>query len=334
MITVSAVEASNTLIKSSLPSRLVAVFIGATSGIGESSLIHFAKYASLPRIHFVGRSQNAADTITKRLHGVNPEGEYHFIKADVSLLKRVDEVCKQIAEKENISMSYFRARAPQNNNTETVTTENLNLIQALSYYSRMRFIVNLLPFLREGPSLRRVITVLAGTKEGPINPQDAAGQKVAPWNARGHACSVMTLTLEEIATQAPEISFIHDYPGYVKTPIGRTMKGLSGAVMKAYLPWLPLGQRHVFLATSSRYPSKKGKLDGSQNGIPLVKGLEVAVGADGETGSGVYSVGAYGETGDVPCLRVLAQLRQGGIRDKVWQHLQDEFLRITGRTTV
>jgi NAD(P)-dependent dehydrogenase (short-subunit alcohol dehydrogenase family) len=101
MVALQAVNASNALLKTALPSGIVAVFVGATSGIGKSTLIKFAQHVNEPRIYFVGRSQQAADEILHQLqHDINPGGSYTFIKADVSLLAVVDDVCEQIRAKE------------------------------------------------------------------------------------------------------------------------------------------------------------------------------------------------------------------------------------------
>ena len=100
MVTLSAVQASNSLIASSLPPHLVAVFVGATSGIGEASLKAFAKHARQPRVYFVGRNQDAENRIKAECKTLNPEGEYVFIKADVSLIRVVDDVCREIKSKE------------------------------------------------------------------------------------------------------------------------------------------------------------------------------------------------------------------------------------------
>jgi hypothetical protein len=43
MVSLTAVQASNSCIASSLPLGLVAIFVGATSGIGEYTLKQFAK---------------------------------------------------------------------------------------------------------------------------------------------------------------------------------------------------------------------------------------------------------------------------------------------------
>lgn len=100
MVSLSAIRTSNALIKSTFPAGLVAVFIGATNGIGEASLKQFAQYTNQPRAYFVGRSQDAGDRIAAECKALNPGGEYIFTKADVSLMRVVDEVCEEIKRKE------------------------------------------------------------------------------------------------------------------------------------------------------------------------------------------------------------------------------------------
>lgn len=100
MVALTDVQSSNTRVASALPPGLVAVFVGATSGIGETSLKQFAKHSSQPRVYFIGRSQEAGDRIAAECKALNSEGEYIFIKADTSLLCNVDDVCRGIKNKE------------------------------------------------------------------------------------------------------------------------------------------------------------------------------------------------------------------------------------------
>ncbi len=102
MVSLTEVQASNCRITSVLPPGLVAVFVGATSGIGETSFKQFAKHACRPRIYFIGRSQQSADRITAECKALNPEGKYIFLKADTSLIHTVDEVCRDIKSKEKV----------------------------------------------------------------------------------------------------------------------------------------------------------------------------------------------------------------------------------------
>lgn len=101
MVSLPIVHDSNAKIATSLPAGMVAVFVGATSGIGEYTLKAFAQQTTTPTIYLVGRSDTAAKRIVAECKGINPGGKYIFIKSDVSLLKNVDEVCEQILAKED-----------------------------------------------------------------------------------------------------------------------------------------------------------------------------------------------------------------------------------------
>lgn len=102
MVSLSVIRSSNSLITSAFAPGLVALFVGATSGIGEITLKKFAQYARRPRVYFVGRSQDAANRIVSECKALNPDGEYIFIKADMSLIRVVDDVCKEITAKEKL----------------------------------------------------------------------------------------------------------------------------------------------------------------------------------------------------------------------------------------
>ncbi len=103
----------------------------------------------------------------------------------------------------------------------------------MTFYARIRLISNLLPLLQKAQDLRRVVTVFAGTKEGKINTADFQGRHVPLLSQRGHFTSMMTLALEAIAEKAPDVSFIHDFPGAVMTNLGKDVKTLPFLVLGA-----------------------------------------------------------------------------------------------------
>ncbi|KAF2811008.1 uncharacterized protein BDZ99DRAFT_508375 [Mytilinidion resinicola] len=336
MVSLPAVLRSNSLIPSTLPPKLVALFVGATSGIGEASLLAFAKTAVKPRAYFIGRSQTAADRILAECRSLNPAGEFIFIQKDVSLIRNVDEVCKEIKAKEKfINIMVLSAGVPVMD--RRLTSENLHLLTATTYYSRLRFIANLLPLLRYSPSpLSHVVFVAGGGREGPLDSTDFPALRVPLLQIRGHLTSLITLGLEAVAKLAPEVTFVHDYPGTVKTPLMDHMDGLHGFVIRTYVALLgrwvcvPVeesGERHLYLATSARYPPAKG----GEAGIGVEEGVTgVAVGSTGEVGSGVYSVGWDCESSGPQVIELLAGLREKGMVEEVWKHTEGEFERITG----
>jgi short-subunit dehydrogenase len=100
MVSLDQIRASNALLANSLPPHLVAVFVGATSGIGEGTVKRFAKLTRKPKIYFIGRTQSKGDAILEEMKTLNPDGEYIFLKYDVSLIANVDEVCRRIRVEE------------------------------------------------------------------------------------------------------------------------------------------------------------------------------------------------------------------------------------------
>src|SRR3569833_2620674 len=74
MVSLSVVQTSNAALKTSLPAGLVAVFAGATAGIGEACLREFARCTSKPRIYFIGRSPESGSRLMTGRKALSPAG--------------------------------------------------------------------------------------------------------------------------------------------------------------------------------------------------------------------------------------------------------------------
>ena len=196
---------------------------------------------------------------------------------------------------------------------------------------------NLLPLIPRAPNHRPVNTVGKAGFEGQLDPSEFPASRVPLWPFRGHICTLVTLGLESVAKTAPEISFIHDDPGAVKTSLLDRMEGLVGVLMRVYISvvgyWIcvPIeecGQRQLYLATSARYPPASVGSDGS-SGVPLGHGVEVAEGTTGEIGSGVYSVQWDGTSASPAVQKLLAGYRDDGMVENIARHTESEFDRVT-----
>jgi hypothetical protein len=196
-------------------------------------------------------------------------------------------------------------------------------LAALNYYCRVRFIQNLLPLVQQAPGLRRVVTVGGGGHEGNLDPDDFQALRVPVPDLREYLTTLVTLGLENVARDAPEVSIVHNYPGTVKTPL---LDSMPDEVLRTltFLPLEECGERQVFMATSAKYPP----VSGQNAGIPLVDGVNVAIGTTGDEGRGVYSVGVDCESASPTVREKLAGLRNRGILGEVWRHTQGEFNRI------
>jgi NAD(P)-dependent dehydrogenase (short-subunit alcohol dehydrogenase family) len=360
MVALAEIHRSNARIATAIQ-PLVGVFVGATSGIGETALREFVRLGGSCRVYFVGRSQESGNRILAELKELNKQADVKFIQADVGLMKKVDEVSERIREQEKYINVLFLSQGTAQFKTSELhalcerpemtaqlttpaqpeTTEDIHLFMAVTYYSRTRFALNLLPQLRAAPHLRRVVTVMAGGKEGQVFPADWDGWSVPLTKGRGHLCSMLTMSLQHLARQAPEVSFVHDYPGFVKTNLIRPETGLLvNAVVwllkpfqfrHTYVPLRECGERHVYLATSARYPPKEGEVAG----VALKKGEKVITGADGVVGSGAYTVDDECDSAaSKEVVDLLARYRKEGLDRQLWEHTEKTFVRTTGKVSL
>lgn len=100
MVSLKIIQSSNDGIRSALPAGLVAVFVGGTNGVGETTVRQFAKHAAQPCVYIVGRSQEAGDRIAAECQALNSEGTFVFLRRETSLMRDVDAICKELANKE------------------------------------------------------------------------------------------------------------------------------------------------------------------------------------------------------------------------------------------
>ncbi|KAI9849119.1 MAG: hypothetical protein M1837_005349 [Sclerophora amabilis] len=326
MVGIQAVRASNSGLKELGPG-LVAVFVGGTSGIGESTAREFVRNTIQPRVYLVGRNEARASTIAEELQKINPDGNVSFIRSDASLLKSVDTACDEIRAKEERVNVLFMSQGVLNMKQD-VTPEGLDRKFSLHYYSRIRFASNLLPQLTtasKSGGLSRVISVLAAGTEGRISLDDLALKaNYSLGKCATHAGTMNSFAAEELAAANSSTTYIHAYPGFVKTNLSRglgpIMKAATEGILMLVKPWsVPLGEsgeRHLYAATSKSYPPKSQPEESA------------VVGSAGEKGSGAYLISWDG----TPCGKdkIMKEYRTQGVGRQIWEHTLDEFHRICG----
>ncbi len=182
-----------------------------------------------------------------------------------------------------------------------------------------------------------MVSVGAATVEGPIDMDNipAIGLPLMKWRDQG-SC-VQSLLLQEVARRAPDVSFVHTAPGVVKSGIMRDAEGfrigLIIAIARLMAPFVQTppdecAERHVFIATSAAFAS--GQNNAAAAGVPAAKTLTLPRGADGQTGSGMYSINHRGETASREIEKLLATYKEDGTAKKVWDYVAEDFKRITG----
>ena len=197
----------------------------------------------------------------------------------------------------------------------------------------MRFTQQLLPLLNSAsPHVSRVVSVLAAGEEAVLDfdnldlKRDFSLQKAA-----AHAITMTGFTFEEMATKNPSVSFVHAYPGAVKTGFAkeqgfaiRTASLLAYRVLSRWAVGIEeSGERHLFAATSAAFPPKGGE----KAGVEVDEG-KVKKGSAGEVGSGAYLIGSDGEVRANE--KVLKELRNKDAGAKIWAHTMKMFENIRG----
>ncbi|KAF4625754.1 hypothetical protein G7Y89_g12411 [Cudoniella acicularis] len=268
-ISLEIVQASNAQLRELGPG-LVALFVGGTSGIGEFTLKAFVQNTISPRVYIVGRSAPAAERIIKECKELNKDGKVEFLKANVTELAEVDRVCKEIEKKEEKINLIVQTQGNLTLAGRQESPEGIDRKFTLNFYSRMRFIHNLRPLLRNAsastPHFSRTLSVLGAGDEGKVDFNDLELKNTYS----GPRCAAHTIVMNnfmtsEFASRQPETTFIHSFPSIVNTGIARELPAYVRIPMKMFLPLLSLamvgqeetGQRQLFIATSGIYPPAK-----------------------------------------------------------------------------
>ncbi|MCJ1387998.1 hypothetical protein MMC18_000842 [Xylographa bjoerkii] len=328
MVSLQVVRTSNSQLKELGPG-LVAVFVGGTSGLGETTAREFVRNTIQPTVYLVGRNESQASNIIEKLQGINPEGKISFVKSDVSLLRNVDKACEEIQVKEEKINLLFLSAGFLTIKGRDETVEGLDKKFSLHYYSRIRFATNFLPQLlnaSKSGGLSRVISVLAAGREANLILDDLSLKAhYSLSSCATHACTMNSLAVEELAAANPVTTFIHAYPGIVKTNIGRglgsVMKFTAESLALLLRPFsVPLGESgewHLYAATSMSYPPK-AKPDDS-----------AVVGSASGKGGGAYLISWDGS----PCGKdkIMKEYREQGVGKQIWDHTIDVFNKICGK---
>ncbi len=116
MVKLDVVRTWNKAVVDSQP--LVAVFFGGTGAIGHYTLRALATTSAANggskgcRAYIVGRNTKAAEDIINECHGIYPQGNFKFVKAeDLSLISEIDRLCTEIfrleEQEENPRVDYL-----------------------------------------------------------------------------------------------------------------------------------------------------------------------------------------------------------------------------------
>ena len=276
------------------------------------------------------RNQEAAQRIERETKALNSDSTIHFIPSgDLTLLRNVDNVCRQIQAKEARVNLLFLTPGYLTLKGRTETAEGLDAKFSVNYYARMRFATNLMPQLNaaadSSPGLSRVVSVLSAGNEGKLIEDDLSLRThFLLRQCLVHSTTMTALSFETLATKNPRTSFVHSFPGGVRSGQVKNMGSVFALVERLLMPLASLfmtpegesGERHLYAATADVFAPREGAMEGTT----------VAVGSDGKKGSGTYLVNARTDRSGNE--KALNQARASGQREKVWEHTTEIFKEI------
>ncbi|EXL75888.1 hypothetical protein FOPG_09224 [Fusarium oxysporum f. sp. conglutinans race 2 54008] len=271
------------------PQSFVAVFVGATRGIGLATLKALSRTLPNPRFYIIGRSKARFAGELALLNEYNPNAAIQFVEAEVSLIKGIDGVCERIMNLEKHVDLLFMSPGSLAFGGPHYTEEKLDLCFALSFYIRIRLIERLLPMLMQAPH-PRVLSVLAGGHEGPLftNDGDIGLRKKGSYTAPRAGAGIVGVLAGKIAL--PVYRFI--------------------AISEE-----ECGRRQAEYALSGRYPSREMIC----SAVVDVTDQAACYGSC----SGFYRVLSDGSTATDG--KVLGPMEREGWPLKVFEHTQEVF---------
>ena len=208
----------------------------------------------------------------------------------------------------------------------------------------MRFITKLLPLLLASPLPAHVISIYAAGMESKLFPEDLSLRDPEHYtfsNLRSHVTYMTTFFMETLAEQhRRRLSLVHAFPGLVMTGgfdnprlpawFKLTWRWLVGPLVRPFaVPPRECGERVLFLATP-RFPARPAAETGAtvkDNEARTTEGnTDIAIGTDGNRGSGAYAVNKDGET--IIIEKAYKRFRGEDMAEKVWHHTMRAFEEI------
>ncbi|KAJ6506156.1 NAD(P)-binding protein [Mycena vitilis] len=224
----------------------VAIFVGGTSGIGRGMAEAFAQHTKgNAHIVVVGRNRAAAEAIIATFPKATAPGAKHeFVQCDITLMSNVRRVAGEISAR--IPRINFLALTPgvMTTSGRNESEEGIDRKLAVHYYGRWRFIRDLMPALEAAHAAgedAKVISVLSAAHGGgKIDLEDLGLKKnYSLGNAAASATTYNDLMINDFAARHSGLTFIHSYPGGVRTNLLKSsdsnLLNVAGTVLLPFL---------------------------------------------------------------------------------------------------
>ncbi|KAK0196413.1 hypothetical protein F5146DRAFT_1011437 [Armillaria mellea] len=206
----------------------VAVVVGGNSGIGEAIVKAIARYTG-GKVHLIiiSRNRTTAENILTSLPTASAEDGKpvlrEFVFCDAELMENIKTTAADLSARlTKINYLVLSAGYADLWSGRQETAEGIDKLLGLRYYSRFKYIYELLPLLRnakEAGEDASVLSVLASGMGYAIDINDLGlKHSYQAYKAMLASSSYNDIMVEEFAKRNTDISFTHIYPGLVNTP--------------------------------------------------------------------------------------------------------------------
>ncbi|KAJ4472974.1 NAD(P)-binding protein [Lentinula aciculospora] len=210
----------------------VAVFIGGTAGIGRGMAEAFARYThGNAHIILIGRNAITAQLIISSFpKPTSPLAKHEFVRCDATLMsesqRTIDELLARLPKINYLVISTMLLK--NFHREETMEGKEPKLV--LMYYARFKFMRELSPLLRkakEDAGEDAKVFIVGGAGLGKtIDYEDLGLQKngYSFWKVRKQLPVYLDVILQEFAARNPSTTFIHAYPGPVRSALADNLE--------------------------------------------------------------------------------------------------------------
>ena len=296
MVQLSDIQAANASLPAYYPVKPMAVFNGATAGIGKATLEAFVRRTTDPKVYIIGRNKASRQEWLAKLQASNTKATIVFLEADIKLIKEAKRVAGIISKQEQRVDLLCMSAGFISFSGRRETAEGLAGSNALAYWTRTTLVFELLPLLNASKTAR-VISILDSRLIVPpskLISDDLDLKKAENYSmlqCAKHTTTMTDLIYDRLGLENPGVSFLHTHPGGVFTGIG-SAEGMWGEncnkLLKIvwpyfmyYVAWNLLslmpywmseevaGERNFFNATSASFLTEEQLIILKADGYPV-----------------------------------------------------------------
>lgn len=205
----------------------VVLVVGGTSGLGRACAVRLADAGF--QVFVVGRdAARGQEVVASLATSSDTAGPHAFVQCDASRIAAVRACARDVASRTPRLDVLVLSQGIATIQGRTPTDEGLDVKMSLHYFSRVAFILELLPLLRSSPMGGRVLSVLSAGVHGQYAHWSDDFELQSHYSIKNAADAAGFYTdaaLDSLSRDPANagVRFVHQAPGFVATSWGTEM---------------------------------------------------------------------------------------------------------------